>query len=64
MFKMYKFKDHIGRLFKDYFNKQNVEIGLSYIFHEDPNAEVRISIGGDVYFVQLTDMELTDNQLV
>lgn len=59
-----KFKKHIADLFKtenDSFDQLGL-IRFTYlcegIFNYDPEAEIRIRIGGQVYFIQITDMEV------
>ena len=61
-----KFKKHIEQLFDSQKPLQIVrmirlQIALSAIFDLDPKAEVRVRINGDVYFLQITDMEKIGN---
>ena len=60
-----KFKKNIAQLFNsndraDRLEKRFLEVAFSWIFALDPNAEIRISIKGNVIFIQLTDM--TENE--
>ena len=57
-----KFKKHIASLFneEDYdqrYDKFYWERVLDLIFWKDPEAEVRIHINNEIYFIQITDME-------
>lgn len=57
-----KFKKHIADLFDlnnpaDQIDKIHWEIMLSGLFTRDPEAEVRVHIKGQIYFIQITDME-------
>lgn len=57
-----KFKKHIADLFNigdfdEYVEKERLEVVLTLLFERDPEAEVRIHIKGEVYFIQITDMK-------
>ena len=58
-----KFKKHIADLFNigdfnEYVEKERLETILSLLFELDSKAEVRVHIKGEVYFLQVTDMEI------
>ena len=57
-----RFKKHIASLFneEDPIQKSEKfywERVLDLIFWKDPEAEVRIHINNEIYFIQITDME-------
>ena len=57
-----KLKKHIATLFDEgdpieWTQLCSLQITLSDVFEIDPEAEVRIHIKGQVYFIQITDME-------
>ena len=57
-----KFKKHIACLFdqddqRDYLIRRFWERTLTDIFTADQNAEVRVTIQGQLMFLQITDME-------
>lgn len=59
---MLSLKKHIANLFEienveDEVAKTQLELALNLIFAQDKNAEVRVSIKGAIWFIQITDME-------
>ena len=52
-----KFKKHIACLFDNNLERLRLEFLCDDIFEYDPEAEIRIHIKGQVYFIQITDME-------
>lgn len=51
------FKRHIAGLFYSHYECMRLEALCSGVFEYDPEAEVRIRINGEVYFIQITDMQ-------
>lgn len=51
------FKRHIAGLFHSHYERMRLEALCSGIFEYDPEAEIRIRINGEVYFIQITDMQ-------
>lgn len=57
-----KFKKHIADLFdetdeRDALGRIYLEVNCAHIFRYDSTAEIRVKIHGQVYFLQITDME-------
>ncbi len=62
-----KFKKHIACLFdatdeRDALGRICLEVNCAYIFRYDPTAEIRVTIHGQVYFIQISDMEQAEKE--